>query len=93
MVFNNLFFLPHLAFLGMVWLFSQKMSGNPASAAIVFLLALECVMQLLIRLCLKTLIYFNSRLDRDLEIRIQRKLGSDTTTSFLALQSRFNKAV
>ena len=50
-------------------------------------------MQLLIRLCLKTPVYFNSRLDRDLEIRIQRKLGSDTTTSFLALQSQFNKAV
>ena len=44
-------------------------------------------------LCLKTVVYFKLRLDRDLEIRIQRKLGSDTTTSFLALQSQFNKAV
>jgi len=43
--------------------------------------------------CLKTVFYFNLRLDRDLEIRIQRKLGSDTITSFLALQSQFNKAV
>jgi len=44
-------------------------------------------------LCLKTVVYFNLRLDRDLEIRIQRKLGSATTTSFLALQSLFDKAV
>ena len=65
----------------------------PASAAIIFLLTLECVTQLLIRLCLKTVVYFNLRLCRDLEIRMQRKLGSDTTTSFLALQSQFNKAV
>jgi len=65
----------------------------PASAAIIFLLTLECVMQLWKSLCLKTLVYFNLRLDRDLEIRIQRKLGSDTTTSFLVLQSQFNKAV
>ena len=36
---------------------------------------------------LETVVYFNLRLDRDLEIRIQRKLGSDTTTSILAFQS------
>ena len=65
----------------------------PAPAAIIFLLTLECLMQLWIRLCLKTVVYFNLRLDRDVEIRIQRKLGSDTATSFLALQSHFNKAV
>jgi len=65
----------------------------PASAAIIFLLTLECVKQLWIRLCLKTVVYFNLRLDRDLEIRLQRKLGSDTATSFLTLQSQFNKAV
>jgi len=47
----------------------------PASAAIIFLLTLECVMQLWIRLCLKTVVYFNLRLDSDLVIRIQRKLG------------------
>jgi len=65
----------------------------PASAAIKFLLTLECVMQLWMRLSLKTVVYFNLRLNSDLEIRLQRKLGSDTTTSFLALQSQFNKAV
>ena len=65
--------------------------GLPASAAIVFLLTLECVMKLWIRLCLKTVLYFNLRLDRDLEIRIQRKLGSDTTISFLALKARLTK--
>ena len=57
----------------------------PASAAIIFLLTLECVMRLLIGLCLKTVVYLNLRLDRDLEIRIQRRLGSNTTTSFLVL--------
>ena len=65
----------------------------PASAAIIFLITLECVMQLWIRLCLETVVCFNLRLDSDLEVRIQRKLSSDTTTSFLALQSQFNKAV
>jgi len=65
----------------------------PVFAAIIFLLTLECVMQLRIRLCLKAVVYFTLRLDSDLEIRIQRKLGSDTTTSFLALQSQFNNAV
>jgi len=40
-----------------------------------------------------TFMFENLRLDRDLEIKIQRKLGGDTTTSFLALQSQFNKAV
>ena len=34
-----------------------------ASAAIIFLLTLERVMQLRIRLCLKTLVYFNLRLE------------------------------
>ena len=34
------------------------------------------------------------KLDSDFEIRLlQRKLGSDTTTSFFGLQSQFNKAV
>ena len=34
------------------------------------------------------------KLDSDFEIRLlQRKLGSDTATSFFALQSQFNKAV
>jgi len=65
----------------------------PASVAIIFLVTLECVMQLWIRLCLKTAMYFNLRLDRDLEIRILRKLGIDSTTSFLGLQSRFKKTV
>jgi len=37
-------------------------------------------------------VYFNLRLDRDLDIRIQRKLGSDTTTSLLALQSQFKQS-
>jgi len=65
----------------------------PASAAMIFLLTLECVMQLLICLCLKTLVYFNLRLDRDFESRIQIKLGSDSATYFLALLSQINKAV
>jgi len=33
-VFNNLAFLPGLAFLDVVWLFSQKLYGNPAAANI-----------------------------------------------------------
>jgi len=38
--------------------------------------------------------YFPLRLDSDLEIRIQRKLCGDTTTSFCVLQSQLiNKAV
>jgi len=34
MLFNNLAFLPGLVFLDVVWLFSQKVSGNPAAANI-----------------------------------------------------------
>jgi len=38
--------------------------------------------------------YLPLRLDSDLEIRIQRKLCSDTTTSFFVLQSQLiNKAL
>jgi len=32
MLFNNLAFLPGWLFLDVAWLFSQKVSGNPAAA-------------------------------------------------------------
>ena len=34
MLFNNLAFCPVWLFLDMIWLFSQKVSGNPAAANI-----------------------------------------------------------
>ena len=46
----------------------------PAPAAIIFLLTLECVMQLWIRLCLKTVVYFNLRLDRESWVATQQLL-------------------
>jgi len=55
----------------------------PAPAAIIFLLTLECVMQLWIRLCLKTVVYFNLRLDRNLDIRIQRNWVATLQLLFL----------
>jgi len=64
-----------------------------AFAAIIFLLALDCAMQLWIRVRLKATVYLSFKLDSDLAIRIQRKSCSDTTTSFFVLQNQLiNKA-
>ena len=60
---------------------------------LILLPALECVMELWTRLCLKAVMYISLRLGSDLEIRIQRKLCSDTdtTTLFFVFQSQLTK--
>jgi len=54
-------------------------------------LVLDCVVELWISLCLKAVMYISFRLGSDLEIRIQGKLCSGTTTFFFVLQSKWTK--
>jgi len=56
----------------------------PAFTAIVLLLALDCVMQLWIRLCLKVVVYFSFRLDSDLQTVV-------LTTKYKYVQHKYTK--
>ena len=70
---------------------ARRCETLPPFAAIILILALDCVMELWIGLCLNAVIYISLRLGSDLEIRIQRKLCSHTTTFFFVLQSQLTK--